>query len=127
MSDWISFYDFKHSVIYVNARHRDVHYRRIAEDIRALIPRASAQLGERAGQPDAILDGLRRIRKDGYAFGGVSDDDGTMSIALPLPVTAAGIQLVLGLNGPVERILHRKDRLVALMRAAIDDHARPMA
>lgn len=36
--DWISFYDFKHSVIYVNARHRDVHYRTIAEDIRKLVP-----------------------------------------------------------------------------------------
>src|SRR6185437_13811396 len=38
MSDWIDFYDFKHSVIYVNARHRDVHYRTIAEDIRAYVP-----------------------------------------------------------------------------------------
>jgi SAM-dependent methyltransferase len=38
MNDWISFYDFKHSVIYVNARHRDVHYRVIAEDIRAYVP-----------------------------------------------------------------------------------------
>ncbi len=38
MSDWIDFYDFKHSVIYVNARHRDVHYRAIAEDIRRYVP-----------------------------------------------------------------------------------------
>ena len=36
--DWISFYDFKHSVIYVNGRHRDVHYETIAKDIRALVP-----------------------------------------------------------------------------------------
>ena len=43
MSDWISFYDFKHSVIYVNARHRDVHYRTIAEDIRELVPSPTAQ------------------------------------------------------------------------------------
>ena len=42
MSDWISFYDFKHSVIYVNARHRDVHYRTIATDIRAYVPPHSA-------------------------------------------------------------------------------------
>jgi SAM-dependent methyltransferase len=42
MSDWISFYDFKHSVIYVNARHRDVHYRTIASDIRAYVPSAQA-------------------------------------------------------------------------------------
>jgi len=42
--DWIDFYDFKHSVIYVNARHRDVHYRTIAEDIRKLIPSPSAHV-----------------------------------------------------------------------------------
>ena len=44
MSDWINFYDFKHSVIYVNARHRDVHYRTIAEDIRAYVPSPTAHV-----------------------------------------------------------------------------------
>ena len=44
MSDWVKFYDFKHSVIYVNARHRDVHYRRIAEDIRAYVPSPAAHV-----------------------------------------------------------------------------------
>jgi SAM-dependent methyltransferase len=34
MADWISFWDSQHS-IYVNARHRDVHYRRVAGDMRA--------------------------------------------------------------------------------------------
>ena len=37
MGDWIAFWDSEHS-IYVNARHRDVHYRTIAEDIRAHLP-----------------------------------------------------------------------------------------
>ena len=32
MSDWIAFWNSKHT-IYVNARHRDVHYRRVAQDI----------------------------------------------------------------------------------------------
>ncbi|HWK96516.1 MAG TPA: class I SAM-dependent methyltransferase [Pseudolabrys sp.] len=40
--DWISFYDFKHSVIYVNGRHRDVHYQTIAKDIRDLVPTPDA-------------------------------------------------------------------------------------
>ena len=44
MSDWNSFYDFKHSVIYVNARHRDVHYRTIAQDIRAYVPSPAARV-----------------------------------------------------------------------------------
>jgi SAM-dependent methyltransferase len=42
--DWISFYDFKHSVIYVNARHRDVHYRTIATDIAKLVPSPDARV-----------------------------------------------------------------------------------
>lgn len=42
--DWIGFYDFKHSVIYVNARHRDVHYRTIAQDIRAYVPLPDARV-----------------------------------------------------------------------------------
>jgi SAM-dependent methyltransferase len=51
MSDWISFYDFKHSVIYVNARHRDVHYRTIAEDIRRYVSaRAAAVLDYGCGE-----------------------------------------------------------------------------
>lgn len=42
--DWISFYDFKHSVIYVNERHRDVHYRTIATDISKLVPSPDAKV-----------------------------------------------------------------------------------
>jgi SAM-dependent methyltransferase len=34
MGDWIAFWNSEHT-IYVNARHRDVHYRTIARDIRA--------------------------------------------------------------------------------------------
>jgi SAM-dependent methyltransferase len=44
MADWISFYDLRHSLIYVNARHRDVHYQKIADDIRALVPSPGAQV-----------------------------------------------------------------------------------
>src|ERR1700693_1032069 len=60
MSDWISFYDMRHSLIYVNARHRDVHYRKIAEDIRALGPKPAAAVldygcGE-AASADIIVD-----------------------------------------------------------------------
>ena len=40
--DWISLYDFKHSMIYVDGHHRDVHYRTIAGDIRRLVPAPTA-------------------------------------------------------------------------------------
>jgi SAM-dependent methyltransferase len=44
MTNWIDFYDLRHSLIYVNARHRDVHYRTIAAGIRDYIPSPDANV-----------------------------------------------------------------------------------
>ena len=41
MKDWVAYYDSAHS-IYVNARHRDVHYARLADAIVSYIPPPSA-------------------------------------------------------------------------------------
>jgi SAM-dependent methyltransferase len=43
MGDWIAFWDSEHS-IYVNAHHRDVHYRTIAQDVRSHLPPAASVL-----------------------------------------------------------------------------------
>jgi SAM-dependent methyltransferase len=43
MSDWRSFWDSAHS-IYVNARHKDVHYREIADQIAAFMPGPAARV-----------------------------------------------------------------------------------
>jgi SAM-dependent methyltransferase len=43
MSDWRSFWDSSHS-IYVNARHKDVHYREIADQIAAFVPGPDAHV-----------------------------------------------------------------------------------
>ncbi|HVY58662.1 MAG TPA: class I SAM-dependent methyltransferase [Xanthobacteraceae bacterium] len=41
MRAWVQFFDSAHT-IYVNARHRDVHFRRIAEDIAPYVPSRTA-------------------------------------------------------------------------------------
>ena len=41
--NWLAFWDSPHS-IYVNARHRDIHYRLIAEQIAALLPSPQARV-----------------------------------------------------------------------------------
>jgi SAM-dependent methyltransferase len=43
ISGWLAFWDKPHS-IYVNARHKDVHYRLIAEEIAALVPSRAARV-----------------------------------------------------------------------------------
>ena len=43
MADWQSFWDSPHS-IYVNARHKDVHYREIAEQIVRFVPAPRARV-----------------------------------------------------------------------------------
>jgi SAM-dependent methyltransferase len=50
MKDWIAYYDSDHS-IYVNARHRDVHYARLADAIAGYVPsRAAAVLDYGCGE-----------------------------------------------------------------------------
>jgi len=43
MSEWRSFWDSAHS-IYVNARHKDVHYREVADQIAAFVPGPAARV-----------------------------------------------------------------------------------
>src|ERR1700752_4960428 len=43
ISDWLAFWD-KPQSIYVNARHKDVHYRLIAEQLAALVPSPQARV-----------------------------------------------------------------------------------
>jgi SAM-dependent methyltransferase len=47
--DWISFWNSQHS-IYVNARHHDAHYRRIAQDILKYVPEGGAVLDYGSGE-----------------------------------------------------------------------------
>src|SRR5216684_6266675 len=49
MGDWIAFWNSEHT-IYVNARHRDVHYRTIARDIRAHVPAGARVLDYGCGE-----------------------------------------------------------------------------
>jgi SAM-dependent methyltransferase len=49
MGDWIAFWDSNHS-IYVNARHRDVHYRTIAQDLAAHLPAGASVLDYGCGE-----------------------------------------------------------------------------
>jgi SAM-dependent methyltransferase len=64
MKDWIEFYDSPHS-IYVNARHRDVHYALLADDIADYVPSRDAVIldygsGE-ALHADRIAKAARRL------------------------------------------------------------------
>jgi methyltransferase family protein len=73
-SGWLKFWDGSHS-IYVNARHRDVHYRLIAQQIAALVPSPRARVldygcGEALHADDVaaaaaellLCDGAPRVR-----------------------------------------------------------------
>jgi SAM-dependent methyltransferase len=63
MGDWIAFWDSEHS-IYVNARHRDVHYRTIAQDIAKHVPRNATVLDYGCGEAlhaDIVAATARRL------------------------------------------------------------------
>lgn len=64
MKDWVEFYDSAHS-IYVNARHRDVHYAQLADEIAAYVPSpAAAVLDYGCGEAlyaDRVAKAARRL------------------------------------------------------------------
>jgi SAM-dependent methyltransferase len=63
MGDWIAFWNSKHS-IYVNARHRDVHYLTVARDIRANVPAGARVLDYGCGEAlhaDVIAAAAREL------------------------------------------------------------------
>ena len=98
-SDWIAFWDGKHS-IYVNARHEAAHFRRIAEDIRALCAATAAcmldygcgealsadRVAEPAGAADPVRGGAERARQARRALCRQRQDRG----AQPEDVAPAG-------------------------------------
>ena len=43
ITDWLAFFDGQH-FIYINARHKDIHYKLIAEEIAALVPAPDARI-----------------------------------------------------------------------------------
>ena len=43
ITDWLAFFDGPH-FIYINARHKDVHYKQIAKEIAALVPAPDARI-----------------------------------------------------------------------------------
>ena len=64
MKDWVAYYDSDHS-IYVNARHRDVHYARLADAIANHVPGSAAAVldygcGE-ALHADRVADAAGRL------------------------------------------------------------------
>jgi SAM-dependent methyltransferase len=60
MTTWREFWDSAHS-IYVSARHKDVHYRDVAEQLAAFVPRADARVLDH-GSGEAIHADLVAVR-----------------------------------------------------------------
>jgi len=64
MKDWVAYYDSDHP-IYVNARHRDVHYARLADAIACYVPsRTAAVLDYGCGEAlhaDRVADAAGRL------------------------------------------------------------------
>lgn len=88
--------------------------------VRRLIHKCRRELGARADDVEGLLESVRRVRKQGYAFGGLMAEDGLWSVAVPLPPAANGLVLVLVVAGPACAIENSEARLAALMKSSIE-------
>ena len=51
--DWLAFWDSRH-FLYANARHKDAHYRLVAQAIAALVPSREARRLDRSEGAEAV-------------------------------------------------------------------------
>jgi SAM-dependent methyltransferase len=102
-SDWIEFWDSKHS-IYVNARHEAAHFQRIAEDIRRYAPPGGVMLDYGCGEA--------------LAAGRVAEPVSRLILCEPAP----NVRVMLGARFAAnDKIAVRKPEDVAMMPAGSMD------
>lgn len=93
-------------------------------EVRALVDRANARIHRKRDRidPDVLLDELRTIREQGYAaaYDRLIPDSG--AIAMALPQSLSGVQLVVAVAGLNERIHRNEKRILRVMRVAVNRH-----
>jgi DNA-binding IclR family transcriptional regulator len=68
---------------------------------------------------DLMLERVRQARQQGYAFAQNIPIVGGATIAMRLPSNVHGRGVVIGIGGPIDRMLPQKERLLTLMRDEI--------
>lgn len=84
-----------------------------------IIRQSRRELGRLARDEAGVLESLRRVRSQGYAFGGLLAEEGVSSVAVPLPPAANGVVLVIAVSAPGTWIEARAAELADLIRAQI--------
>lgn len=91
------------------------------KEARAIVRRNNADVRkdrQRVNEMEFMHE-LGRIRERGYAETMGNMTPGASVLAMPVPVEAGAMPLALGVGGPTERIVERRDALLALMRRYI--------
>jgi DNA-binding IclR family transcriptional regulator len=92
------------------------------QKIRASIRLCRRELGREADNPAKIFERIRRVKEQGYAFGGLTEDDMVRTIAVPLPPCPNGIVLVVGTVGAASEFETQRQDIVKLLKDTIRTH-----
>jgi SAM-dependent methyltransferase len=102
-SDWISFWDSRHSV-YVNRRHLEAHYRRIADDLLRYVPQGGAVLDYGCGEA--------------LSHGRIAERASRLLLCDAAPGVRAGLASRFADNRKIA--VHSPDEVAALPAASLD-------
>ena len=79
-------------------------------------------LGEQAGDDSQLIEIAQRVREQGYAFGGVSPDESTRAVAVPLPRDPTGTVYVMATSASAEHMAENRDTIGETMLVQIAEH-----
>ena len=91
------------------------------------IQRCRRELGQRAGYVEGVLASLRRVREQGYSFGGLLVDQDIEALAVALPPGPNNVVLVIVVAADLEVIEQRRTEIFRLITERIDRYLKPGA
>jgi DNA-binding IclR family transcriptional regulator len=84
----------------------------------------SRELGRKADDVAQILQRVRGVAEEGYAFGGTNADGSVRGLAVPLPPARSGVVLVIGACGPSAEMERRREDIAETLRRAATSYGR---
>jgi DNA-binding IclR family transcriptional regulator len=89
------------------------------ELVLGVMRRSRRDLGRQAREEGRTLESIRRVRRQGYAYGGLMAEDGVWSVAVPLPPAPNGVVLVLAVSAQNQAFEEKAAEIAAMIRSKI--------
>lgn len=90
--------------------------------VSATIERCRRELEDVKRDTQRILAAIERVRREGYAIGGLTIENGLCGIGVALPPARNGVILVVSVTAPVAELKERQGEFMSVIKQRMNEH-----